>query len=97
MSRFSVSIPIAGAMHIAVTADSGADAIAAAWARFEEEGPKAAHEIEWEAFEKIAEGNVLHAPHNEVEVSDVGAVHGDSPAVVGEEVAEGLSRLLCEP
>lgn len=70
MSKYIVSIPIAGAIHIEVEASSSTDAKVRAWDEFGEHGEKAG-EIEWEAMDCIAEGNVCHAPLNEIEVNKV--------------------------
>jgi hypothetical protein len=73
MREFAVTIPIAGRLVYIVNAESEKEAIAAAWDRFENatSGDMAgADDIEWEAFESIAEGNCCRAPYNSVEAED---------------------------
>lgn len=68
--RFVVSIPIAGAIHVEVDAVSESDARTRAWDRVNDEG-EAAGDVEWEFFDEICEGNVCHAPLNEIVASEV--------------------------
>lgn len=71
MSRsWIVSIPIAGAMHIEVGAKTRERAIELAWEEFQRDGADS-FEVEWEAMECIAEGNVCHAPHSHIEATAV--------------------------
>ncbi len=65
MSKYTVSIPIAGAVHIEVEAESTTKAIAAAWDVYNDLGEKAG-DVEWEAMDHITTGNVCHAPLNDV-------------------------------
>jgi len=65
---YVVSVPIAGAIHIQVKAKSESEARHLAWERINDDGPDAG-DVEWEFFDALTEGNVLHAPLNEVEVS----------------------------
>jgi len=67
---YIVEIPIAGSMSIDVTAESEADAIEIAWKIFNNEGPEP-FDVEWEVLNKITEGNVTHAPVNDVRVEKV--------------------------
>lgn len=68
--EYLVSIPIAGAIHINVTAKSEADAKEKAWEALNDKGEDAG-EVEWEFMDAITEGNVCHAPLNEIEVSEL--------------------------
>lgn len=70
MSKYIVSIPLVGAIHIEVTAESESDAEDAAWAAYNADG-ESAGEIEWELVDEVTTGNVLHAPLNETEVNKV--------------------------
>jgi hypothetical protein len=70
MREFSVSIPIAGRVIYSVNAESEEAAIEAAWDKFNEGGVDSADDIEWEAFDHITEGNICHAPYNDVEADD---------------------------
>lgn len=65
---YTVEIPIVGSMTCEVEAESKDDAIAAAWALFNESGAED-FEVTWEAVDKVTEGNVCHAPCNEIEAS----------------------------
>ena len=69
MKEYTVTIPIAGAIHVTVRASDETAATAKAWERINTEGEKAG-DIEWEYFSNITEGNVLYAPYNEVEVNE---------------------------
>jgi hypothetical protein len=71
LKKYCVSIPLAGAIHISVEAESKEAAIVAAWKAIDEKGEEAG-EVEWEFISKISEGNVLRVPLNEIEVSRVG-------------------------
>lgn len=68
MPRWIVSIPIAGSIATNVEADDMDSAIDAAWDKFNSDGAED-FDIEWEALDKIADGNVLHATQNYVEVT----------------------------
>lgn len=68
MATYNVAVPIAGAIHIQVEAKSEAEAKEKAWERINEEGEDAG-DVEWEFFDVITEGNVSHAPLNEIEAS----------------------------
>ena len=68
MATYTVTIPIAGAIHIEVEAENAKAAKDAAWERLNEGKAEDVGDIEWEFFENIAEGNTLHAPFNSVEV-----------------------------
>lgn len=68
MKRWIVSLPIAGSMSIEVEGENKEKAIECAWKHFNENGSES-FDLEWEAFDKIAEGNVLHAPQNEAEAT----------------------------
>lgn len=67
---YIVSIPIAGAIHVQVNASSASDAKEKAWDKINDEG-ESAGDVEWEFMDAITEGNVCHAPLNEIEVSEV--------------------------
>lgn len=69
-AEYLVSIPVAGAIHVTVTAASEAEAKEAAWDKINEEG-ESAGDVEWEFMDHITEGNVCHAPLNDIEVSKV--------------------------
>lgn len=72
MREWQVSIPIAGRLIYTVNALNQEDAAEAAWEKFNESGGDnvGADDIEWEAFDHITEGNVCHAPYNDVEADD---------------------------
>ena len=71
MATYTVSIPIAGAIHIQVEAKSVAEAKEKAWdeINLSSKPVEEIGEIEWEFFDAITEGNVCHAPLNEIAVS----------------------------
>lgn len=66
MARFFVHIPIAGTATFEVEAADKNTAIAASWKKIDEgeEG-----DVTWEYYDQLVEGNVLHVPTNEVEVT----------------------------
>lgn len=68
MPTYTVSIPLAGAIHIEVEAENAKAAKDAAWEKLNEEGEKAG-DVEWEFFDTLTEGNVSHAPFNEIEAT----------------------------
>lgn len=71
--KYTVTIPIAGAMHIDVEADSEEDAELKAWDRIHEsECAEKEGEIEWEFFSNTCEGNVCRVSYSKVEVSKNG-------------------------
>lgn len=70
MKTFIVQIPIAGCLIVEVEAENAEAAENEAWNQFNERGPDVG-EVEWEAYEKIADGNVVNTYHNEVEVIEV--------------------------
>lgn len=70
MKTYIVSIPIAGQIHVEVEGDSEEGAIKSAWNKIDEMGPDAG-EVEWEFFETLTTGNVLHAPRNKIEATEV--------------------------
>lgn len=69
MAEYTVTIPLAGAIHITVVADSQKEACERAWDRLNDVGDRAG-DLEYEYMEKITQGNVLYAPFNEVEVNE---------------------------
>jgi hypothetical protein len=68
MDKYFVQVPIAGSVTIEVEAASREDAVEAAWARIHENSgdPEDVGEIEWEYLDKVASGNVCHAPCNSI-------------------------------
>lgn len=68
--QYIVTIPIAGSISFEVEAEDEAGAKEAAWDLFGDEGPEAG-QLEWELLDHIVEGNVLHAPCNDVTVEEV--------------------------
>jgi hypothetical protein len=68
LKNYTVTIPIAGAIHVEVEASSASEAKEKAWDRINEKGEDAG-DVEWEFFDSITEGNISHAPYNEVEVN----------------------------
>lgn len=68
--KFIVSIPLVGAIHIEVTAESEGAAKDAAWDAYNDHG-ELAGDIEWELVDEVTSGNVSHAPLNETEVNKV--------------------------
>lgn len=71
MNRYIVSIPVTGAVHVEVEANTRGEAKEKAWNKIDEEGESAAGDIEWEFHECVTEGNVTHAMLNEIVVSEV--------------------------
>ena len=72
MSKYIVSIPIAGAIHVEVEAESQDEAIQEAWDRVNEASePEDVGELEWEYMNHITTGNVCHAPLNDIEANRV--------------------------
>jgi hypothetical protein len=69
VNKYIVSIPIAGAIHIAVEANSEREAKEAAWKKVDD--GEAGEDIEWEFLDAITTGNVCHAPLNEILVDEV--------------------------
>ena len=69
MKKYIVSIPIAGAIHIEVEAESEREAKEAAWAKVDDGDH--GEDIEWEFMESITNGNVCHAPLNDIEVNEI--------------------------
>lgn len=62
--RYRVSYPIVGSVTVYVKATSEVEAIEKGWEKIGDDDA----EVEWEARERIADGNVLHASMNEIEV-----------------------------
>ncbi len=48
-----------------VEAESEAGAVEAAWAAVDDERTR---DLTWEFYSSLVDGNVLHAPHNSIEV-----------------------------
>jgi hypothetical protein len=69
VKEYVVVIPIAGQMSCTVEAESKEAAKEAAWALYNEGGPDE-FTVEWDAYDKLVSGNVLHAPCNSVEVDE---------------------------
>lgn len=63
MANYLVTIPIAGSITHSVEANSEEEAIKLALDMDPREG-----DLTWEPFEKLVEGNICHAPLNEIEV-----------------------------
>ena len=64
-----VEVPIAGSITIDnIEAANAKEAIAEAWCRINEHTgtPGELGDVAWEFFDEIAEGNVCHAPCNEI-------------------------------
>ena len=72
---YTVLIPIAGALAIDVKATSAAAAKEAAWDAYNDKG-SGSGDVEWEAYEHLTTGNVLHASQNSVEAVE----HRDAKA-----------------
>lgn len=68
MNTYRVSIPIAGSASFEVEAASAREAKKKVWEVLEE---GVEPEVEWEYFETICDGNVLHPLMNEVEVQRI--------------------------
>ena len=64
MPTYEVTIPIAGSITFQIEAKSREVAKATAFATDSEQG-----DLEWEMYEHIASGHVLHAPINNVIVT----------------------------
>jgi hypothetical protein len=68
---YTVTIPLAGAIHIQVEAVDEETAKAAAWDVINTEGFKVEdHELEYEYMDEITKGNMLNAQYNETEVNE---------------------------
>jgi len=68
-SKYLVSIPITGAIHLEVEASSKSQAIERAWTMIHEgAASEPGANIEWEFHSEVTRGNVSHAFLNEVEV-----------------------------
>jgi hypothetical protein len=65
MKKYLVAIPIAGTFYIEVEAENAEDAKDVAFDKVGVDGPEAGT-AEWEFFERITTGNILHAPQNEI-------------------------------
>lgn len=70
MSKYYVSIPIAGSITIEVEADSAKAAKAVAWEKINENSgdPEDIGDVTWEYMDQIVSGNVCAAPLNEIVV-----------------------------
>jgi hypothetical protein len=68
MKRYSVDVPISGYINIEVEADTEEDAIRTA---LESDDLKIDNVVEWEAHEKICEGNVCNAIFWEAEATEI--------------------------
>ena len=64
MSKYNVSIPIAGSIAFQVEASSEKEAIEIAFQTDIEEG-----DVEWEMYETLCQGNVLSPRQNKIEIS----------------------------
>ena len=67
-NKWCVSIPIAGTATFIVEAADEEEAKARAWEAVDD-GTEP--DVEWEYFDSICDGNVLHVSQNEVEVASV--------------------------
>ena len=65
MSKYIVSIPIAGTITFNVEAENEEDAIEKAWDESIDDG-----ELEYELYEHLTEGNVRHFWNNDIEVEE---------------------------
>lgn len=63
--HYHVTIPIAGSVTVLVEAKNEKEAIEKAWDKVGDDDA----ELEWEAHEKIARGNILYASCNDIEVN----------------------------
>jgi hypothetical protein len=69
--KYTVTIPLAGAIHIQVQAADDEAAKAAAWNVINTEGFKAEdHDLEYEYMDELTRGNMLNAQYNETEVNE---------------------------
>lgn len=73
--KYLVSVPIAGSATFEVDAADPRAAKAKVWEVID---AGAEPDVEWEYFETICEGNVLHASQNEVEVHKARASESNS-------------------
>lgn len=62
--RFTVGLPIAGEITTEVEARNQKEAIKKAWEKFDE-GWENHFDVEWEAYDKLTEGNCAHFGTNE--------------------------------
>lgn len=67
MPKFTVSIPIVGSITYEVSAKDAKSAKDEAWERYHQGDDN--YELEWDAVDVVCEGNVCHAPTNEVEAT----------------------------
>jgi hypothetical protein len=71
MKTYYVTIPIAGRLLFRVAADDKRSAKRAAWQLYGYSGEENAEDLEWEAYETIADGSgVCHVAHREIEVQE---------------------------
>lgn len=68
LGTYTVEIPVVGSMTIEVKAANERDAIDRAWERFDENGHDD-FDVMWEAVSSVTDGNVCHAPCNNVSAS----------------------------
>lgn len=68
LGTYTVEIPIVGSMTVEVKAHDEAEAIELAWETFNESGSDE-FDVTWEAVSSVTDGNVCHAPCNNIEAS----------------------------
>lgn len=68
MKRYMVKVPIVAVCYVEVEAESEEEAIDMA---LNSEECNLENVEEWEAFEKIVEGNFVHTYHNEAKIMSV--------------------------
>ena len=68
MKRYTVQIPIVAICYVEVEAENKEEAFKKA---FESDDLDIDNVDEWEAYETIVEGNLLHTPYNRAEIVDV--------------------------
>lgn len=68
MTRYSIQLPVAGIIAFEIEAENEEDAIKKAILSDE---INTKNLIEWDAYEKLVEGNCVHAPLWEAEVEEI--------------------------
>jgi hypothetical protein len=71
MKKWSVEIPITGRISIEVEAKSASAALERAWDLYGEGWETAGFDVDWNAVEKVTEGNVSHAELNEQSATEI--------------------------
>lgn len=68
MTEYLVTLPIAGSITVAIEANSKEEALKKV--QQQSFSQKEAFEFQWDVFEHICEGNVCHAPLNNIVIEE---------------------------